>query len=170
VPVAATGSEAMSKLKRIDVEEGVYFITTRLLRSAGIQLDGQTLPIMYELINFYLGRDKFKIYGFVFMPDHFHWVIQPAQNGNCSQIMHHLKRKFSIRMGEKLGCTGSIWQRRFYDHGVRDEKDLRTKIEYMHQNPWRAGLVEDIEDYPFSSYAFYSSGKDAGIPIAPWPV
>jgi len=48
-----------------------------------------------------------------------------------------------------------VWQKRFYDEIIRDERDFRNKLDYMHYNPVMAGLGERAEDYEFSSYHQY---------------
>jgi putative transposase len=51
-----------------------------------------------------------------------------------------------------------IWQTRFYDHVVRDEEDWRTRLNYMHDNPVRAGLVGSPTDHTWSSAMFWETG------------
>ena len=52
-----------------------------------------------------------------------------------------------------------LWQRRFYDHVVRDEEDWRTRMTYLHDNPVRAGLVTTPTDYAWSSAQFWDTGR-----------
>ena len=52
-----------------------------------------------------------------------------------------------------------FWQRRFYDFNVWSHKKRREKLEYMHSNPVKRGLVRRPQDWPWSSYAFYA-GED----------
>ena len=61
-------------------------------------------------------------------------------------------------IGPALPRRGRVWQRRFYDHVVRNEEDWRTRMAYLHDNPRRAGLVEAAVDYPWSSAAFWETG------------
>ncbi len=45
-----------------------------------------------------------------------------------------------------------VWQRRFWEHQIRDERDLQRHVDYIHYNPVKHGLVENVEDWPWSSY------------------
>jgi putative transposase len=48
-----------------------------------------------------------------------------------------------------------IWQRRFWEHQIRDEADLNRHIDYIHHNPVKHGLVERVVDWPYSSFHRY---------------
>ena len=60
--------------------------------------------------------------------------------------------------GPALPRRGRVWERRFYDHVVRNEEDWRTRMAYLHDNPRRAGLVEAAVGYLWSSAAFWETG------------
>jgi putative transposase len=68
----------------------------------------------------------FSMLGYVFLPDHFHLLIRPTGKSNFSQIMHSLKPNFTKAYKQAVGATGPMkfWQKRFYDHIIRDETDL----------------------------------------------
>ena len=78
--------------------------------------------------------------------------------------MHSL---FAPACRRATGVRGRVWQRRFYDHVVRDETDVRTKLVYLHNNPVRAGLVEDPVEYPWSSCRFWETGTGP-VPCDEW--
>jgi len=57
------------------------------------------------------------------------------------------------------GCRGSkekgeynVWQRRFWEHTLRDERDLQAHVDYIHYNPVKHGLVTRVGDWPYSSF------------------
>jgi len=57
-----------------------------------------------------------------------------------------------------------LWQRRFWEHQIRDEDDLQKHIDYIHYNPIKHGLVKNIEDWPWSTYhKFVSEGLYQGV-------
>lgn len=58
-----------------------------------------------------------------------------------------------------------IWQPSFYDFNIYSDKKLEEKMNYIHWNPVRAGLCENPEDWPWSSYNFYKAGKRGKIRI-----
>ncbi|MBB3332654.1 REP element-mobilizing transposase RayT [Halomonas campaniensis] len=78
---------------------------------------------------------------YVVMPDHLHWLLKLEDN--LEDAVRVYKARVSLMAGEKL------WQRGFHDHGIRREEDLRRVARYVVANPLRAGLVDDIRDYPY---------------------
>ena len=65
--------------------------------------------------------------------------------------MNSFKGYTGKKINELLGRSGDVWQPAYYDHLVRDEKDFRTRLDYMHANPTRKGLAQFEVDYEFSS-------------------
>jgi REP element-mobilizing transposase RayT len=59
-------------------------------------------------------------------------------------------KSFTANLLRRDGLVGPCWQRRFYDHALRKEEDIRATAEYIVNNPVRAGFVENWVDYPFS--------------------
>ncbi|MDT0502514.1 MULTISPECIES: REP-associated tyrosine transposase [unclassified Halomonas] len=78
---------------------------------------------------------------FVVMPDHIHWLLE--LHTNLSEAV----RKYKSRVSWEVGIP--IWQRGFHDHALRKEEDLRRVARYIVANPLRAGLVDNIGDYPY---------------------
>jgi len=68
-----------------------------------------------------------------------------------AKIMHSIKSYTANRANEHLKREGQFWQHESYDHWVRDERELRAIIEYIHLNPVRAGLVKAAQDWEYSS-------------------
>ena len=84
---------------------------------------------------------QFKIFGYVIMPDHFHGLIKPQGSVTVSDIMRSIKSYSRKQIAEVCGRKGSLWQSRFYEHVTRSEQDLLIKLEYIHNNPVRAGAL-----------------------------
>jgi putative transposase len=82
-----------------------------------------------------------KTLAFVVMPDHVHWLLQ--LDGDLSEAVRRYKSLVSHQAG------ASIWQRGFHDRGLRREEELRQVARYIVANPLRAGLVDNILDYPY---------------------
>jgi len=88
------------------------------------------------------------------MPNHLHLLIKPKGQETLSTIMHSLKPNFTKAYKAHFGLTHSLsaWQRSFYDHVIRNEKDLYRHMDYVHYNPVKHGYVNRPEDWPYSSY------------------
>ncbi len=104
-----------------------------------------------------------KINSFVIMPNHCHFIIVPPSN-DLSDIMHDIKGLSAFKMLDDALISGKIWQKGFYDHVIRNHNDLLEKLNYIHLNPLRAGLVKDIAEYEHSSYHFYYNPESKEIP------
>jgi len=65
--------------------------------------------------------------------------------------MKNLKGKSSRLINRYRQTHGSVWQERYYEHALRDEKDFQKKYQYVLYNPLRAGLAKEPENYPYSS-------------------
>ena len=117
-------------------------------------------------------RRPFIIEAIVILPDHLHcvWTLPPGDS-DLSRRWHDIKSRFAAQMpqGErrslrrqKNGERG-IWQRRFWEHCIRDERDLERHIDYIHFNPVKHSHVRRVIDWPYSSFHRYVR---AGI--LPW--
>lgn len=110
----------------------------------------------------------------VVLPDHLHciWPL-PPDDADFSTRWRLVKGRFSrrIELGERLserrGRKGErgIWQRRFWEHAIRDQRDFERHVDYIHYNPVRHGHVTRVADWPHSSFQRYVK---AGIYAPDW--
>jgi len=102
----------------------------------------------------------FRIEAIVVLPDHLHaiWTLPPGDADNATR-WKRIKAGFSKRTGlagpispsKRAKGEVGLWQRRFWDHVVRDERDFEAHRAYVWQNPVRHGLVARATDWPHSS-------------------
>jgi putative transposase len=94
--------------------------------------------------------------GYVFLFDHFHLLIQLTSENNFSYIMHSLKPNFTKEYKKRLGLSTSdsmkFWQKRFWDHVIRDDRDFENHLHYIHYNPVKHGYVSAPRTWKHSSY------------------
>ena len=87
------------------------------------------------------------------MPDHAHLVLMPLADGNGNfsipEIMQGIKGTSAHRINKLLHRKGLVWQQESFDHVLRQEESIRAKVEYLINNPVRAGLVSRTEKYPW---------------------
>ena len=83
----------------------------------------------------------------VLMPDHLHWLMQLGDS-KLADILHDLKGRSARQINLSLGRTGHVWQRAYYEHGIRPDEDIRRIARYIVANPLRKGLVQNVGDYP----------------------
>ncbi len=119
-------------------------------------------------------KRPFTIDAIVVLPDHLHciWTL-PEGDSDFSTRWHGIKWRFSraIPPGERLsprrirkGERG-VWQRRFWEHAIRDDTDFARHADYIHHNPVKHGLARSPADWPYSSFQRFVA---AGIYPADW--
>ena len=96
----------------------------------------------------------------VVLPEHIHAVMTlPEGDDDYPTRLRMLKGNFTRRL-KKRGLTlpkdsrgeHQVWQRRYWEHCIRDEADYRRHIDYVHYNPVKHGWVTQVKDWPFSSF------------------
>ena len=141
-----------------------YFLTLVTHRRKPILIDNiESLRCAFKLRK---TKYDYKIEAIVILPDHFHMIITPKHSKEYSKIISYIKRTFiyglepSLKEESKLEISNAkhrrrhagIWQERFYEHTIRDEKDLLKTLEYIQFNPIKHGLVDDVNDWKYSSF------------------
>ena len=105
----------------------------------------------------------FETVAFVVLPDHVHliWSL-PLDDADYSTRVRLIKRLFTrqimksgVMFGKRSNGERSCWQRRFWEHQVRDEQDLQNQVDYIHYNPVKHGFVKCVKDWPYSSFHRY---------------
>ena len=98
---------------------------------------------------------RYDLLTFTVMPNHVHMVFAPlaGEDGephSLSRIMHGLKRRSAWDANTALGQSGAFWQREYYDHYARDGREVERIIDYVLNNPVKAGLAASAEEWPWS--------------------
>jgi putative transposase len=116
----------------------------------------------------------FEVVAVVVLPDHLHciWRLPPGDADNATR-WRHIKSGFSRRLlpGERRSMRRvakgerGIWQRRYWERVLRDERDLVHHVDYIHFNPVKHGLVARVRDWPYSSFHRY---VQAGLLAPDW--
>jgi putative transposase len=106
----------------------------------------------------------FGVLGYVVMPEHVHLLVSEPERGSLSLSIQMLKQL----TGHKLRSRGSdtpFWHTRYYDFNVRTAKKRIEKLRYMHRNPVVRGLVQQPEDWEWSSFRHYQTGVEGVVEI-----
>ena len=148
------------RYRRSYVAGGTYFFTVNLLeRDKSLLVDH--IEVLREAVRWVKVRRPFDIDAWVVLPDHMHavWTL-PEGDAEYSLRWREIKKRFSKAMPktERLSVVRKakgergIWQRRFWEHTIRDEKDYQYHVDYVHLNPLKHGLVNRVRDWPLSSF------------------
>ena len=144
----------MSRLRRLVLSDRFFFVTCRLLPERRI-LEESEFACLARVIRERRRKHGFLLTAWVFLPDHWHGILFPRHPLTISEVMEAIKVGSTLRLNACRKESGLFWQPRFFDRALRTVKEYYAKVEYLHLNPVRAGLVKRAEDWPWSSVHDY---------------
>ena len=153
----------MPNFRRNRVPGGTYFFTVNLLdRKSNLLVE--KIDLLREVVKAVHKNKPFHIDAWVVLPNHLHciWTLPPGDVDYPSR-WKSIKTMFSkqIPAGEAVSETQArlnergIWQRRYWEHTIRNERDYEIHMDYCHINPMKHGLVTAVRDWPFSTFHRY---------------
>ena len=169
-------------LKRYYGHKHLHFITCSCYRRLPLLRSARSKGIFASILTEVRERYGFALVGYVVMPEHIHLLIGEPARGTPSTVMQVLKQRVSHRLRRKrrTSCRQlplrfdrggdtlpRFWQLRFHDFNVWSHKKRVEKLQYMHLNPVKRGLVVHPRDWPWSSFSFYSNLKSGLIRVDP---
>jgi putative transposase len=140
---------------------GTYFFTVNLLQRYGNNLLVENIKPLRDAVALTQYRHPFRIHGWVVLPDHLHCVIElPKGDADFAVRWRLIKMRFSkalpnaecrsaVRMKRR---ERGIWQRRYWEHLIRNDADFQAHMDYVHFNPVKHGQVKRVIDWPFSTF------------------
>ena len=148
--------------RRNFIPGGVYFFTVTLAhrRSTALVDHIGALRTAFRVCR----RERpFAIDAIVVLPDHLHAILTlPPEDADFSGRWRRIKGHFSSSMIARAAVTArhangryALWQRRFWEHTIRDEGDFARHVDYIHFNPVKHGFVHQVRDWPYSSFHRY---------------
>ena len=150
----------MTDYRRNRVPGGTYFFTVDLYDRRN-QLLVRHVDILREAVRKVRAHAPFHIGAWVVLPDHLHclWTL-PEGDTDFATRWQAIKTDFSRKMPAREHRSASrfgkgergIWQRRFWEHTIRDERDYAAHLDYIHFNPVKHGVAADVADWPYSSF------------------
>jgi putative transposase len=163
----------MSRYRRAKIEGGLFFFTVTLAdRSSDLLVrEIDRLRRIYRVVR---SARPFETEAICILPDHLHalWSL-PAGDADFASRWTMIKANFSRGLPPSVSRSASkvakrekgLWQRRYWEHAIRDEKDFERHVDYIHYNPVRHGLVSCVADWPHSSFHRY---VERGVLRADW--
>ena len=152
---------------------GIYFFTVVTRNRQPILLQPPVLAALRHSLNSVRERHPFQLCAWVVLPDHMHCIWRlPHGDSNYAKRWGQIKAGASreLRGSRFIQCSentsiknrreSGLWQRRFWEHSLRDEKDVRQHLDYIHFNPVKHGLVASAKEWECSSFHFFV-GKGA---------
>jgi putative transposase len=156
----------MPEYRRARTAGGTYFFTVVTQERRPILTTEAVRTALREAIQQTRITLPFQIEGWVLLPDHLHCIwTSPKGGANFSARWAIIKRRVSEHCAAKINTAQSgsgrkrnertFWQRRFWEHQIRDDADLVKHLGYIHWNPVKHGLVKTVKDWPYSSFHKY---------------
>lgn len=99
------------------------------------------------------------VWAYCLMPNHVHLIVVPKTSDGLKRAIGEAHRLYTLRINQRQGWRGHLWQGRFYSYPM-DDVHLLTAARYIEQNPVKAGLATLPEDYPWSSAFAHLTGED----------
>jgi putative transposase len=140
---------------------GTYFFTVNLLERGRNDLLVRNIDSLRDAVRLTRAERPFEIVAWVVLPEHMHaiWIL-PDGDADYSTRWAAIKARFSQSIpntefqndSRRSRGERGIWQRRFYEHTIRDDRDLFNHIDYIHYNPVKNGHAERAVDWPHSSF------------------
>lgn len=150
----------MTSYRRNFLPGGSYFFTVNLADRRSHMLT-KNIENLRAAFRYARCQHPFTIEAIVVLPDHLHaiWTLPPG-DADFALRWRLIKSAFSraIPEGERISASRikkrerGIWQRRYWEHTLRDEKDFERHADYVHFNPVKHGHVSRVADWPYSSF------------------
>jgi putative transposase len=157
----------MTRYRRLLVPGGTYFFTLVAAERRPIFADAGAVDRLREALREVMARRPFVLDAMVVLPDHLHaiWRLPP---GDASYAERWRLIKYRFSLGQPGGTARDslarrqelgIWQRRYWEHLIRNADDYARHCDYVHYNPVHHALVSAPADWPYSSFrAFVARG------------
>jgi putative transposase len=150
----------MTEYRRHFQTGGTYFFTLNL-HNRSSNLLTQHIDLLRQSFRHVMQAHPFEIDAIVVLPEHLHciWIL-PETDANYSMRWRQIKAYFSrhlpkietVNASRKSKNERGIWQRRFWEHAIRDEEDYRQHVDYIHNNPIKHGYCQSPAEWPYSSF------------------
>ncbi len=154
------------RYRRSQIKGGRYFFTLATHNRRRFLCIPDNVNLLRQAFRYTMQRHPMKINAFVLLPDHLHsiWTL-PENDADYSMRWGLIKSYFSrhcqnryedvISKSRQSKQERAFWQRRFWEHTIRDDKDFTKHVEYIHYNPVKHGLVKSPKDWKYSSFHNY---------------
>ena len=149
-------------LERYQLEGDLHFVTFSCYHRLGYLKSPDSRDLFSEALARMSYCYQFEVKGYVLMPEHVHLLLSEPEKGLLSVGLQALKISVSKQAKER-----PFWQARYYDFNVFTEEKRLEKLNYMHWNPLKRGLVEKPEVWLWSSARYYETGEQGKVKITP---
>jgi putative transposase len=126
-----------------------FFATSRTAMSRRLFQVERNAELLVEVLRSLVAERRLQLHDFVIMPDHVHLLLTIGEGMTIEGAMQLIKGRFSFRLGKEFRFRGEVWQRGFSEVQVLGKESFEKHREYIAQNPVKAGLAGEADEYPF---------------------
>jgi putative transposase len=154
------------RLRTYIKEPSIFFVTTTFTDWKNLLVNAEILDKAETLLFSVMSAKASAIFGYVLMPSHVHLLIGCSLGGlQLSECMRSYK---SLTARKIFPTIKSVWMRRFDDLVIVTEKQFYVKLNYIHDNPVRKGLVKEAVDWKWSSAQFWINDEEHPVLKKDW--
>jgi len=150
----------MTRPLRLEFPGAVYHLTARGDRREDIFLDDADRLTFLELLAKEVHQQRWRLYAYCLMSNHYHLLIETPE-GRLVDGMRRLNGVYTQAFNRRHGRVGHVLQGRYKSILVDKDAYLLELVRYIVLNPVRAGMVQRVEDWPWSSYSSTSGRREA---------
>ena len=151
-----------SRLKRYQTSGHEHFVTFSCYRRLPLLDNDHARTVFLDVLEQTRQRHGFYVFGYVLMPEHVHLLLSEPKHQKLEDSFRALKTRTSRKL---KGDRPQFWQRRYYDFNVLTQPKFVEKLRYIHRNPVERGLVQNPEEWRWSSYRHWLTGELAQVEI-----
>ncbi|MBU0547982.1 MAG: transposase [Candidatus Omnitrophica bacterium] len=142
----------MPRPSRLIIDNSIHHVIARGNQKQITFIDECDFLRYLDLLKHYKHKYRFELYGYCLMPNHIHLIIKVLLGKDLQKIMQGLNQTYTIWFNEKYNKAGHLWQGRYKDMLVQEDKYLLDCITYVEFNPARANLVKSPAEYRWCSW------------------
>lgn len=142
----------MPRMARLLMNNSCYHIITRGNQKQTVFLEEDDFKTYLKKLKEYTKRFKAKLYSFCLMPNHVHLILEPQESKKLAKLMQGLNLSYTLYFNRKYNKVGHLWQDRFISKVIYKDEYLLDCIQYIESNPIRAAIINNPQDYAWSSY------------------
>ena len=154
------------KYRRVYIRGGTYFFTLVTYERQPLFQPKESIDLLFDALQYTTTRLPFEIVAYVILPDHMHFIWALPEGSDDYSTRWRLIKSYFTRHYKQKGRAGvsesrkkkmeqDIWQRRFWEHLIRDTIDLSRHVEYIHYNAIKHGYVNSLMEWEHSSFIQY---------------
>jgi len=145
----------MPRHARLKSESGLYHIILRGNNRQSIFQDDFDKEKLLQILVKYKPISGYQAFAYCLMGNHIHLLLKVGEEP-IEQFMRRICGSYVFWFNQKYNRIGNLFQDRFKSEPIDDEQYFLTALRYIHNNPVKAGLVNNLDQYPWSSYPFYT--------------